>query len=441
MKKTIAVVGILAAVVVGVALAAQIAARQRDYRAFLLRGDDALRNDETFDAIEAYSGAIALRPDSMFAYLRRGESYRQRGELEAAARDLLKASTLDRSSPRPLEELGDAMYQLQRHDRAIDAYQAASRLNDRTARLSYKLALARYRNQDLDGSLSALDETIRLDDRMADAYYLQGICLREKGQMAAALKALEQAVAISPALVPAREELADIFGTLDRRTDQIEQLQLLASLDRDHVARTVAIALAHARSHRWDTAVVTLSGALERAPNDPLLYRALGQVWLESSVARGDRVDLGKAREALDRVASSPAATSEMLMLAGRAALEDGDLENAEREFDDASTRFPIDPGALLYLASAAERQNHFDAARRALIRYEALVTDDSDFAGHAGRIAALSLRVNDVDTAAEWTKHGLDKDPQNAQLLTISKRLSGPASDPPDRANHPREN
>jgi tetratricopeptide (TPR) repeat protein len=441
MKKTIAVVGILAAIVVAVALAVQIAARQRDYRSFLMRGDDALRNDETFDAIEAYSGAIALRPDSMLAYLRRGESYRRRGELEAAARDLLKASTLDRSAPRPLEELGDVMYQLQRHDRAIDAYQTASRLDDRTARLAYKLALARYRYQDVDGALTALEQAIRLDDRMADAYYLQGVCLREKGRTADSLKSLERAVALSPALVPAREELADIFSTLDRRADQIEQLQLLASLDRDHVARTVAIALAHARSHRWDTAVVALSGALERAPNDPLLYRALGQVWLESAIAKNDRVDLVKAREALDRVASSPAATSEMLMLAGRAALEDGELTKAERAFEDASARFPLEPSALLYLASTAERLNHFDAARRALIRYEALVADDLDFAGHAARIAAFSLRLNDPETAGEWTRRGLEKDPQNTQLLALSKRLSAPASDPPDRASHPRGN
>jgi tetratricopeptide (TPR) repeat protein len=186
---------------------------------------------------------------------------------------------------------------------------------------------------------------------------------------------------------------------------------------------------------------VTLSGALERAPNDPLLYRALGQVWLESSIAKSDRVDLGKAREALERVASTPAATSEMLLLAGRAALEDGDIERAERAFDEAAARFPVEPAALLALATAAERQNHFDAARRALIRYEALVADDSDFIGHAGRIAALSLRVNDADTAVEWTRRGLDKDPQNAQLLAISKRLSAPSSDPPDRASHPREN
>ena len=441
MKRTIAALGVLAAVVVGTALAVQIGARQRDYRAFLLRGDDALRSDEIFDAIEAYSGAIALRPDSMLAYLRRGESYRRRGELEAAARDLLKASTLDRSAARPLEELGDVMYQLQRHDRSIDAYQSALRLDDRTARLAYKLALARYRDQDLDGALSALDQAVRLDDRLADAYYLRGLCLREKGQNADALKALEKAVALSPALVPAREELADLFGVLDRRTDQLEQFQLLASLDREHTARTVAIATVHARARRWDTAVVALTGALERTPNDPLLYRALGQVWLESAVARSDRVDLGKAREALDRVASSPAATSEALTLAGRAALEDDDLDRAERLLEEATGRFPMEPGALLLLATAAERQNHADQARRALLKYEALVAEDSEFVAHAARIAALSMRVNDTATAAEWVKRGLDRDPQNAQLLSLTHRLGPSASDPPDRAGRPPGN
>jgi len=441
MKRTIAALGVLAAVVVGTALAVQIGARQRDYRAFLLRGDDALRTDETFDAIEAYSGAIALRPDSMLAYLRRGESYRRRGELEAAARDLLKASTLDRSAARPLEELGDVMYQLLRYDRAIDAYLGALRLDDRTARLAYKLALARYRYQDLDGALGALDQAVRLDDRLADAYYLRGLCLREKGLNADALKALEKAVALSPALIPAREELADIFGTLDRRTDQLEQFLLLASLDREHTARTVAIASVHARAHRWDTAVVALSGALERSPNDPLLYRALGQVWLESAVARGDRVDLEKARKALDRVASSPSATSDALTLAGRAALEDGDLERAERALEEATSRFPVEPGALLLLATAAERQNHFDQARRALIKYEALVTEDAELVAHAARIAALSMRVNDSGTAIEWAKRGLDRDPQNAQLLAITHRLAPPASDPRDRAGRPQGN
>jgi len=384
-----------------------VAGRQRDYQALLVRGDDALGKDETFDAIEAYSGAIALRPDSMLAYLRRGETYRRRadrGDLEAAARDFRRAASLDRLATRPLEELGDVTYQLQRYDRAVDAYERSMRIDDRAARICYKLALARYRNADIDGALAALDQTVRLDDRIADAYCLMGVCLREKGRTSDALRALQKAVALSPALIPAREELADIFAAVDRRADHLEQLQLLARLD------------------------------------DGAVYQALGQIWLETALARGDRVELGRAREALERAASMPGATSEILMLSGRAALEEGDVKTAERRLQGAIARFPIEPGALLLFATVAERQNHFDDARRALLDYEALVVDDADFVGHATKIAALSARVADQATAAEWIRRGLDRDPQSAQLQALA-RVNAGASDPSGRVDRRREN
>ena len=53
----------------------------------------------------------------MLAYLRRGETYQRRGErgdLDAAARDFRKAAALDPTATRPLEALGDVLYQLQR---------------------------------------------------------------------------------------------------------------------------------------------------------------------------------------------------------------------------------------------------------------------------------------------------------------------------------------
>jgi tetratricopeptide (TPR) repeat protein len=234
-RKVIAVGTVLVVAGTGVGVAYQVAARQRDYRAGMMRGDSALRDDQTFAAIEAYSGAIALRQDSMLAYLRRGETYRKRadrGDLEAAARDFRQASRLDPSATRPLEELADVRYQLQQYDRAIDAYEQVVKLDDRAPRVNYKLALARYRSANVDGALAALEQTIRLDDRMADAFYLRGICLRAKNKIPEALKAFEKAVALSPALIPAREELADLYGQLERRPDQLDQLQLLAGLDR-----------------------------------------------------------------------------------------------------------------------------------------------------------------------------------------------------------------
>ena len=64
----LAVLAVLALVAVSAAVADQAAARQRDYSELLTRGDSALRDDQTFGAIEGYSGAIALRPSSMLAF-------------------------------------------------------------------------------------------------------------------------------------------------------------------------------------------------------------------------------------------------------------------------------------------------------------------------------------------------------------------------------------
>ena len=425
MKRSIFALAVLALALAGGVAAYQTVA-QRNYSALLTRGDAALRDDQTFNAIEAYSGAIALRPGSMLAYLRRGQTYLRRadrGDLEAAARDFRTAAALDPTATHPLEALGDALFQSQLYGRAASAYERYARLDDRSARVTYKLALSRYRAREINDAIAALKDTLRLDDHHADAQYLLGLCLREQGHAADALKAFEKAVAMAPGLVPAREELADLYAALNRHTDELEQLQMIAGLDRDHVARQVAIGLAHARAGHWDLAVLTLGGALERSPNEPEIYSALGKVWLERP--RDDRTFLNKAREALERVASSPSATSDTLTLYGRALLQGGDVEGAEHALEQATRRFPVDPHAFMLFASTAEKQRHLESARRALIQYSGLTSNDADFVQRATRIASLSLRLNDPDTAAHWIARGLENDPTNAALHILARRAN----------------
>ena len=397
MKRTFFVTVALGGLALGGAFAYQATARQQDYAALLTRGDLALRDDQTFGAIEAYSGAIALRPDSMLAYLRRGQTYQRRGDrgdLEAAARDFRTAAALDPTATRPLEALGDALYQLQRYERAEEAYEKCLRLDDRSPQVTYRLALARYRRHNIDGALAALADAVRLDDRMADAHYLRGLCLREKRRTTEAVLAIQRATAIEPAMIAAREELADLYGALGRSSDQIEQLHVLAALEHDRASRQVAVGMAHARAGQWDLAVLTLGGALERNPNAPEIYRALGQVWLERP--RDDVAFLSKAREALERAAASPGAASETLVLYARALLQSGDVAGAERALQAATTRYPIDPHALLLYASTAERQNHLDAARQALAEYDAIAPPGADTPARgviAQRLAARGSR------------------------------------------------
>jgi tetratricopeptide (TPR) repeat protein len=462
---------LLAGAAVAGALAYRAAALESAYQAQLERGDRALLNGDTFQAAEAYSAAVALRQDSMLPYLRRGEAYHSRRDLDAAARDFRRAATIDPTATRPLEALGDVLYQRGWFDQAIEAYETRLRLDDRAPQVAYKLALARYRGGRATEALAALEATIQAGDRLVDAHYLRGVCLRELGRTDEAIEAFEMAARLSPGLVAAREELADLYGTAGRAAEELEQLQIVAGLDRTRVERHVAIGLAHARAARRasdpaarqrhaDLAVLTLGQALERDPDQPLVYGALGQVWLEIAEARDDHVALSKAIEALERVASTTAATSGILKVYGQALLRNNQLEAAERVLQQATRRYPVDPSALLSFAALAESRQHHHAARRALLEYGAIVQDEPDFVQRAGSIARLSLSLNDPATAVSWLERavlassddiallaaladaqiragqldaaretiarGLERDPASATFLALGRRARG---------------
>ncbi len=329
------------------------------------------------------------------------------------------------------------MYQLQRYDAAADAYQSALALDDRLTRVEYKLAITRYRTGDLRNAISMLTRITAGPDSTAEMQYLLGLALRDAGRVADAQRAFEKAIATSPGLIAAREELADLYSGQRRRSDALEQLQVLAGLDRSHVERQIVLALAQARAGHVEPAVVTLGTALERTPDDPRVYHALGEVWLQDAEARNDRSSLNKAIEALERATIATIAPSDTMTLFGRALLRDGQLDRAEQVLQLATTRFPVDNSAFLYYADAAERLNHLDAARQALIDLSALEGDDDGRAAQrAQHIATLSMRLDDPVSAARWLQKAIDEgaDASTAELVSLARRLKLPSAAASDR-------
>lgn len=412
------------------------ARRERTFRALIERGDAALARDDTFAAIESFSGAIAWKDGSMLGYLKRGEAYRRRQQLDAGAkdprqvpefdpaadaalRDLRRAAELDPLAPRPRELLGDVNYALLRYDRAVEQYQRYIELDDRSPRVLYKLALAQYSAGRPRPAVSALQKAVAINDRFAEAYYLLGLCFRDLQKRGESLRALETSVRLAPAMIHAREELADLYGRLGRVEDRIAQLEALLGLD-PGPSREVALGLAYARAGHFDHAITTLGHAAERYPDHSYTYVALGRVWLEKAQPRPDRVDLSKALGALQEAVGSDN-SSEALMLFGRALLLSQNAELAETMLQQAADKLPTDPLAFYYLADAAERRGHYDVARRALLDYHALQGDDRDprrRGAMAVRIADLSMRSGDAAGATDWYQQAIEATGGDVQLL-----------------------
>jgi Flp pilus assembly protein TadD len=224
----------------------------------------------------------------------------------------------------------------------------------------------------------------------------------------------------------------------------------------------VALGLAYGRMGRSDLAVITLRRVAEDHPGDTEVYVAIGRVWLMAADAQSDPIAVNKATEALEAAVSRGEPTSETLLLLGRARLLAGNLTAAEQTFKQATGQFPIESAAFLQLADVAERLAHFATARDALVRYTAISGDGVPPPDRTFRLGELSMRLNEPATAVTWytkaaqgpsataavlarlaeaqfragdpagalasVNRGLQREPGNAALIGIERRIRAAA-------------
>jgi tetratricopeptide (TPR) repeat protein len=425
MRRHILTVLLLAAGIAGV-LAVTRVEREQEYQRLILDGDRALARADLSAAVEAFTGAVTLRPDTMLAYLRRGEAYRRRGDadLSSAVRDLRTAARLDPTAPGPHEGLGDVDMARDNALRGVDHYRASLKLDERSSRVQYKLALALYRTGQHEPALQVLTIAGQLEPGLAQVPYLKGLCHAQAGRLQEAHAALLQALQIDPDLAPARETVAQISHTLGRTADEQAHLAALLRAEPYRVSRHLALARAYARASRTDVAVSTLSQAAERFPTEPAVFSALARVWFEHAAATGDRTALQKGLEAWRQAGESGTSDSALLTLIGSAWLRVREPRRALRAFEQATAALPLDPQAYARLAETAELLGLWTAARDALRHAHALATDQTGVAARQRliRLGDLSMKIGDPVEAREWFLRARN----GAADSLISARLAG---------------
>ena len=437
MRRTLTWVGTAAAlltcVVLG-AIAVQGLYTERQYRRLLGEGDKALAAGKAYAAVEAFSGALAFKPDSMVAFLRRGQAYREQRRFDEATRDWRQASKLAPEAPQPLIALGDHFDAIGEYAEAAEWYgQAASRLKAEDPSLLYRLALARFKAGDSAAALEPLKTVTERNDASPERRYLLGLVQRDLGDLPGAIASLESALAIAPDFTAARDELADAYRAADRSLDEMVQLQALSSRS-TQVDRRVAIGAAQMRQGQFDAALGTLSAARRAAPNDSGVLLAIGRVHLARAERNpeGDEESVARALEVIRSALGGTSPRSEGYALFGRALFLSGSYAEAERILREAVETSPVNVDAFLYLADVAERMSHDLEARDALVNYDALKGDTSTSdvrAARAARIGDLSLRAGDPAVAAEYLTRavaGGHTTPLTLGLLAQARWLTG---------------
>lgn len=416
MKRLAVLAGLVALVAAGATLL-ESRWRESRYRQLLEAGERALRSGDTYVAIEALSGAIALRPDSMVAHYRKGEAYREQHRDTEAIRDLLEAVRLAPNAPQPVRALAELYDGRGEPAAAAEWYREADRLKRDDPGLLYALALARYRAGNPAAAVEPLRRALALNDSIGEAHYLLGLLLRDTGDVLGATEALENAVRVAPSMIPVREELADLFRSAGRLDDEKAQLQALTTID-PSVDRQIAVALAEMRNGQIDLALATLTEAGGRSSTDSRVLLARGRVNLTAADQYRRRGAAAIALRDIEHALGGTVRRSEGLALFGRALYLSGQDEESVRILREAVATTPVQRQAFAFLADASERLGHVLDARDALLDLEALeggTVSADQRAARAARIGRLSLDGLDYRTAADYLSRAVTRRPNDA--------------------------
>ncbi len=399
------------------------------------------------DAEKIYRQILAAQPRHFDSLHLLGVIFLQRGDAEAAIRQIDIALKVEPGHILALSNRGNAFQQLRRFDEALASYDRALAIRPDYAEALTNRGTALTGLQRYDEALSSCDRALELRPDLADAHVNRGNALHALDRFTEAVSAFARALALRPnyaeahynrgnalyALKRDEEALASVDAALALRPDYVEALtnrgavlhaldrdeEALASLDRaialepDNVEALVNRGVALNALKRYDDALAGYELALHVCPDH-----------LDALTNRGVALhDLARYEEAL---ASHDGALALQPDFAEALSNRGNSLQELRR-FDDALTSFDRALALAPDFAEAhSNRGNVLQELRRfdeALTSYDRALTLRPDFAD--GHFNAAVCRLLRGDFARGWQEHEWRW--ETRQLRAVKRRFAQP--------------
>lgn len=210
---------------------AALALEPRNEAAHLQLGQIFLARDTPGAAVEIYSEALALLPDSLMLRLGRGLAYKDLQRPEEAEQDLRGCLKRSPNLALAFDALATLLIQGRRYDAARQLASEFRRVNPRDFRGPYFLAAGLEGEKQTGAEIEdLLQESLRLNPSFAATWALLGKVLLRSEKPAEAIVPFERAVRLRPDLAAARLQLAEAYRKVGRDADAQREFQAVREL-------------------------------------------------------------------------------------------------------------------------------------------------------------------------------------------------------------------
>ena len=217
---------------------AEIQTNPKNLAGYLQLGQIFLEHNTPQPAVEIFSKAIQLAPDSLLAHLGEGLALKEIQRLIEAETELSLCLKRDPGMAVAFDALADLYLESVNYEHLGTIAQQYLRTNPSDYRGYYYLAAAKeHEAGERQIPEGLLNKAIALNPEFAASYALLGKLLLQDGRAADAARELEHAVRLRPDYRPAHLYLGNAYRKLGREADAAREAQLLRKLNDEQSTR------------------------------------------------------------------------------------------------------------------------------------------------------------------------------------------------------------
>lgn len=247
-------------------------------------------------------------------------------------------------------------------NQVLAEFRQALRLRPDYAEAHDNMGLVLAQNGDDDKATAEFREATRIRPDYADAHANLGAVLL-LSDVDEAIAELEKAVSLDPTLVSAQFNLAEAYGNSPSHgtAKQIEQLRKIISIAPDFARAHMALGKALLHDGKVNDAVAELREATRLDPASGEAHYQLGLALARSGQQQDGAAEVTKGRELSS--ADERNQNAELDISEGQAALQKGELQEAEAKFRHAIRLQPNSPVAQHLLGITLEKEGNTEDA------------------------------------------------------------------------------
>lgn len=247
------------------------------------------------EAERLYAEILAVRPDHIDALQMMALIKLAKGE-PAVGLQLISAAMQGRKpSPQILLNHGLILNALERHQEAVDSFDAALKQKSKFAEAHNNRGAALASLGRDEEALEAFRKALAINANYAEAHYNNGSSLRTLGRYEEALKSLERALALRPNYAKAHNNRGAVLEAMTHKEPALESYERALALNPQFAEARINRTRVLCDLERFDEALASFAQAIALNPADAESYYHRGRVYLDLNRNEDALKDFSKA--------------------------------------------------------------------------------------------------------------------------------------------------